>query len=161
MNSKLNELIRDVGEETFETLAYMLPIPSVDDQPVAVSADAAATVAFRGPFTGILAISVARDILDELAANMLGIDSDELSEAHRSDALKELLSAVCGNLLPRLAGREAVFDVMAAELAPEGVPAQVAGRGPVGMVSLELDSGNANLMLFVETEIPAIAALSA
>lgn len=47
-----------------------------------------------------------------LAANMLGLDSDDdLANERGEDSLKELLNVGCGNLLTELAGPDPVFDL--------------------------------------------------
>ena len=113
-DTRLNEPLRQVAEETFESLAFMFAMPGDDefgpdpDAPLAV-----ARVSFHGPFAGELHLGVSRDMLPDLAANMLGMDEQATAPTpeQQADALRELLNVVCGNLLPAIAGAEAVFNV--------------------------------------------------
>lgn len=153
MNSKLDEMLQNVAEEVFESLAFLIVMPEEEQAGSVLTDDncwTAATVAFAGPFSGALFLSVSADMLPAIAANMLGLDGDEaLSPVQQRDAFKELVNVVCGNLLPALAGDKATFDVRAPEVLPEGrIPPSLQGRPPAATARLNLDAGRAELALF-------------
>lgn len=153
-----NQLLSEVGEEIFESLAFMLVMPGMDDdEPAPAGPRVAATVDFSGPFGGAVAVAVGEEMLGELATNMLGMDETEPPNAdQQQDALKELLNVVCGNLLPKLGGADAVFDVHPPELTEAGqLPDAWQGQGPAGRCELPLDTGSAELVLFVDAQAPA------
>ncbi|MDP7287703.1 MAG: chemotaxis protein CheX [Phycisphaerae bacterium] len=107
-----NELYQ-VAAGTLESLAMMFLV-SEDEAPItdASKSDQIVSVTFDGPFSGRLTISVSESMLGELAANMLGVmGADETTTDQRHDALRELANVVCGNLLPKLAGVDPVFNV--------------------------------------------------
>ncbi|MDP6634105.1 MAG: chemotaxis protein CheX [Phycisphaerae bacterium] len=107
-----NELYQ-VAAGTLESLAMMFLVTE-DEAPAAAQADSdqIVSVPFDGPFSGRLTISVSESMLGELAANMLGLmDAGETTTDQQHDALRELANVVCGNLLPKLAGVDPVFNV--------------------------------------------------
>ncbi len=160
MQGNLDDLLRETAEEMFESLAYMFPMPSEDDEPAFAGPMVSAGVAFTGPFGGALALSIERGMLTELTGNMLGeMDAAELTEAQQADGFGELLNVVCGNLLPRLAGEQAVFDVHAPRVfGDEPIPETLDGRSVRARVELELDSGKAVAILYADAdEVAAIA----
>ena len=143
------QVLREVAEQTMEALAYLLPM-SEDDVELTGETSAAA-VTFSGPFNGGLIMRVSTGMLDELAANMLGAGGEELTESQRFDGFKELLNVVCGNLLPRLAGDKAVFNVGAPLLlSGDEAPESLAGLDKHCQISMELDSGEAALELYLD-----------
>jgi chemotaxis protein CheY-P-specific phosphatase CheC len=57
-------------------------------------------------------LAVPRPLCGVVAANMLGLEPDDDEAARvQDDAVKELLNVTCGNVLTRLAGPEAVFNL--------------------------------------------------
>ena len=148
MSNRFDEALRKVAEETFETLAFILPVPEEDGAEAACLPQVAASVAFTGPFGGSIALAVSAEMLPALGANMLGLDDgDEPPLDKQLDALGELLNIICGNLLPVIGGSEAVFDVHAPEILPDG-PAPHE-RTPAATAHLSLTDGQAELALFL------------
>jgi len=63
------------------------------------------------------------------------------------DALGEVANVVCGNLLPEIAGRDAVFRLDA----PRAFDGAGCGHGtPAAALSLGVDGGRAELALHLE-----------
>jgi CheY-specific phosphatase CheX len=150
-------LLFQVAEATFGELAFMLVVPEELDETAGQPPEwgYAVRVDFTGPFNGELYAAITREMLEPLAANMLGIDPDEdpPDGVQLQDALKELINVVCGNLLPAIAGDEVVFQIGGPELleSPQ-LPCQEEGRVFAGQAELTLDSGRARLHLFIEAE---------
>jgi len=161
MNSELDSILLDVAQEVFASLAFLLPIPQQQDAQVdRQTKTVTASVAFRGPFEGILFVRVDEQMLPAMAANMLGLDFDEsptLKQQH--DAFKELANVVCGNLLPAIAGPEAVFEVQTPQVLPpdQRVPQSAEKRPAVSMVDLAMDEGRAELALFTNSDVHVTA----
>ncbi len=149
--NKYDEPLKTVGEETFESLAFMLMMD--DDMGESAGDENAVTarITFSGPFSGAVYLGASAGVLPAVAANMLGLDFDEApDDAVQHDAFKELLNVICGNLLPRIAGAKAVFDVSPAEiLAPGPLPLQHENCSLAGKTAMQLDEGKAELVLFV------------
>jgi hypothetical protein len=153
MNKQHDEVLQSVAEETFESLAFLLPMPEPDDPVDAVSA--IVTVGFNGPFNGELILTIPQAVLVELTANMLGLDEDgDIAVETQQDALKELANVVCGNVLPGIAGTTAVFNVAAPQLNDAATPHSYGGLSPAATARIHLDEGLATLELLTQGPIP-------
>jgi len=132
MNEKLKSILSEIAAKMLEQMAFIFAVPedgrgSVDYDEVVV-----ANVAFKGPFSGALKMMVADQVLEELARNMLGFDEqDDVTLQQQHDALKETINIVCGNLLPVMAGKEAIFDIAAPEVIDDN-----------GAIKQAVDNGN-------------------
>ncbi len=160
MKAALEEIMSQVTIETLEKLAFMFAFPAEGAGDQAEDSTVTGEVSFSGPFSGTLVITISVDVLKELTANMLGIDDEEEStESQRSDALKETMNIVCGNLLPAIGGDQVVFDIGVPEVLPSmkdlkdkaGIPKE---STPSARVTLELDEGKCLLFLFLDGGIP-------
>ena len=165
MSAELEEKMSQVAIDTLEKLAFMFAFSHEGGADLPRDSTVSGSVSFTGPFSGTLAMAVSNVVLQELAANMLGLDDgDETTEDHRSDALQETMNVICGNLLPVIAGDEVVFDIGAPKVIPAdqemkkgaGIPDELA---PSAKVNLDLDEGQCVLFLFLDGEIPKDAIL--
>jgi CheY-specific phosphatase CheX len=150
MSDRLDAALRDTARETFEQLAFLLP--PADEGAQDPGPERSVRVAFRGPFRGELSIALSAAALPPLAANMLGVDDPvETTAAERDDAFRELANVVCGNLLPRIAGRGPVFEVDTPRVTPEqGGPDAPAAGTPAAEAVVPLECGRASLRLCVD-----------
>ncbi len=149
-----NDTLAHVAEETFGELAFMLVMPEdelADNAPVSWAH--IACVDFTGPFSGKLFVAITGDMMEVLAANMLGLEpGEEPPEGVKiEDALKELLNVLCGNLLPIVTDDQVVFNIGGPEMfdgsaMPESIPQNIL----VGKKQMALDSGMTCLMFFVD-----------
>lgn len=158
MNDKINHVISTVVTETIEKLVFMFASPYTPENSTEEDPDLGVSVSFSGPFSGTLGMKVSGEVLSEIAVNMLGVDSeDEITLEDKNDALKETINVFCGNILPVIGGKSAVFDIGAPEIVPEGEDMKVKqGEQPVSDVKLSLDEGRCDLVLFVKGEIPEV-----
>ena len=153
MNQPLDQVLSAAAEQTFETLTFMCTLPPEDSPPASVAAVARVAVEFDGPFGGQLVVGVSASMLPAVAANMLGLEPGVApTNEQQQDALKELANVICGNLLPRIAGPKAVFNVRPPTLVIED-PARRGAQ--VGTAVLMLDTGVAHLSLYVRGDLPA------
>lgn len=165
MDDRLNQILTSVSAETLEKLAFVFafadePPSLTGNDNVHILADPnnyLVRVVFRGPFSGSLAMDITPEDLKEVAANMLGLDlGDPISDADQQDALKEVANVVCGNLLPVLAGKEAVFDIESPVVSRNVASDPDTGNSvPSAAARLNLEAGNCNLCLFVDGKTPA------
>jgi hypothetical protein len=147
MNNQEMELYR-AAALTFEELGFMCPLPKIDEAQAKAEIEASAVVEFQGPFSGKLVVALRGDVLQPLAANMLGED-DVPTESQQCDALGEIANVVCGNVLPRIGGCTEVFRLGAPATFLRSAPADCRGATPATHVSLPLETGLAELCLFV------------
>jgi len=152
-----NEIITKVAEETFGNLAFMLTMPQDEDTDYSqVAWGYGASVAFTGPFSGKLLISITSDMLGPMAENMLGMEPGEKPPegVEIEDALIELLNVICGNLLPAIASNEVVFNIEGPEMLEDpNLPEIMQQHQFAGDSILLLDSGVAFLKLFIDDTI--------
>ncbi|MBW2359013.1 MAG: chemotaxis protein CheX [Deltaproteobacteria bacterium] len=133
---------------------------SPEDGPGEIEYDSlmAASVSFAGPFAGGLVMTVSPQVVFELAANMLGVDNEETTLDQQYDALKESMNVICGNLLPAITGKQAVFNIGSPEIITGGEAIKEAtekynGRSPTSMVRLDIDGEQCVLFLFGDIRI--------
>ena len=129
---------------TFEELGFVFLSPDTDGGVVGDINSATVTVDFRGEFPGKLVLRVENQMLPTLAANLLGEDETEVSEELQRDALGELANVVCGNALPAIAGKQAVFRLNAPQFSTEAFIEK-----PSAMVNLNSDEGRADVLLYL------------
>jgi CheY-specific phosphatase CheX len=112
MNDDWKRALSEALLEVFESLCFMLPRPareSLPPEPAGVSRVVLA-VDFSGAGEGRLHLTLPDVMVASIASAMLGEDEPPpLQEQY--DAVCELANIVCGNVLPRIAGGRAVFDL--------------------------------------------------
>lgn len=144
IDEALAEVVLGVGEE-LAMLLPMMPMEDAGEEAPAVPADAARVrVTFQGPWFGELVLGFGGQVPAALAANMLGAEENPEPELVR-DACAEFANVVCGNLLPRLAGKGPVFTLGAPEAAPS--MALFEGFTPCGGARIEFDEGPIEVVL--------------
>lgn len=158
---QLHSALAEATTSTFEELALLLVAPAAGDPPHGGTASAAVRpscgvrVDFDGPWGGSVLLRVDEAVLDAAAANMLGIAAAPDAPARR-DALGELANVVCGNLLPVIAGRAAVFALQA----PRWIGAAAAACAPADVrvaVVVTVDEGRVAAELHVPAPLVAAA----
>jgi chemotaxis protein CheY-P-specific phosphatase CheC len=154
MSRKYSQLLTEVAAETLEQLAFIFSFADDSDENAIWETDVTGChVAFRGPHQGEILLVISRAVLPELTANMLGLDEDEKPpREHQEDALREALNVICGNLLPKIGGVEAVFDIVAPEIQPTAemrskVEALKSATPDYGAAYLSLDEGECHIYL--------------
>ncbi len=74
------------------------------------------SIDFKGTVSGQLSIECTSDFSNALAGNLLGLDESEITEAHRWDALGELLNIICGNMVTRIFDDTTPFKLSAPQI---------------------------------------------
>ncbi len=112
MNNETQEKIFEVLESVLEQFAFAF-CETVDKDEIKDIPDEMihSSLAFKGPYSGEIALVLSLDLCIELAGNVLGMDpGDEGVEDYGQDSLKELLNVLIGNVLTELYGEDAFFD---------------------------------------------------
>ncbi|MGD9332040.1 MAG: chemotaxis protein CheX [Desulfobacterales bacterium] len=154
MMAEQSELLMEVAGETLEQLAFIFSFPDdMDPEAIWEAETTGCHITFSGPNNGELLMVISSSAMPELAANMLGLDDDEPPlPDQQNDALKESLNVICGNLLPRIGGEEAVFDIQAPKIMNVDATRAMLGEfktDPDGFASaqLSLDEGDCHLFM--------------
>lgn len=155
---QVEKIMFDVAEDTLEKLAFMFI--SLEDGRDDSDYDSvvAASVSFAGPLTGTVVLMVSTQLIPELSANMLGVEEEETTQDQRNDALKETINVICGNLLPAIGGKQAVFDMGAPRIIAESESIKQAmenthGYESTSIARMAIDDEQCDLFLFVDGEI--------
>lgn len=136
----------EAATDTFAALAFFFVEAGDPSQSLAV--DGVAVVDFDGPIHGRLAVRLSGGVLPALAANMLG-DDESPSLVMQRDALGEVANVICGNVLPRLVGAAAVFNLRAPRLDLGFDEACTIAHRSAAHASLIVEQGRADLALLV------------
>ncbi len=154
MGLNYSQLLSEVAAETLEQLAFIFSLSDDPDENTIWNENVTGChVTFSGPHQGEILLAINSAVLPELAANMLGMDDDEEpSLEHQEDALREALNVICGNLLPKIGGVEAVFDISAPAIHPGAamqskVEALKSTHTDCGAAFLSLDDGECHIYL--------------
>ena len=115
-NNPYKEALDEIVCQVMEQTAFVFPEPA--DLSEGVSLDELemliASLSFSGEKDGEVSLAASVDFCIELSANLLGREMDETSSREEySDAAKEMLNIITGQLLTRIFGEEAVFNLTA------------------------------------------------
>jgi CheY-specific phosphatase CheX len=141
---------------TFESLALLFAEVPPSGAQASAPLTHAVRVAFAGPCAGALDVAVSDDLAVALAANMLGLDPEAVraDAGVRQDAVGELANVVCGNVLPLVAGREAVFHLAAPVARSVAAATAAPPHGAALTETLGVDGGRAVLTLVLDDPAP-------
>jgi len=153
---KINNILFAVAEDVISKLAFMFVLQDDESDIPDNGLEIFTVVSFKGPFSGKLIMSVSERILPEIAANMLGVEEDETVIEEQYDAVKELINVICGNLLPEIAGKKAIFKVGTPEIISDVYKAEEELKKiePLARIKLAFDGGWCGIAMYVQGEIP-------
>lgn len=106
---RLEAQLREAACEVLEQMCFLVP-DALGPGPADLDPRPSVWLHFRGPFAGRLQLACDESLMAEIATNMLGLE-DAPDSMRQLDALRELANVICGNLLPRVGGTQAVFQV--------------------------------------------------
>jgi CheY-specific phosphatase CheX len=106
----LNSVVCDILERT--AFLFPEPVDRADEVDFGDFQMVMATLSYSGNGEGDISFIVPVDLCLELAMNLLGEDIDEDDPAEKpQDAVKEILNIIAGQLLTRIFGETAVFNL--------------------------------------------------
>ncbi len=146
MSSTMDQSLLRATTATFEELALLVPDP--DPATDAAPLDFTVSLEFRGPVNGRLVLRASSDVLPRVAANMLGVQQGRQPGMQR-DAMAELSNVICGNVLPDIAGAEAVFHLHAPRVHHDGTSPSRDSDLPQARVLLGIEGGLAEVSLYL------------
>ncbi len=159
MSSTMDQSLSQTTAATFEELALLFPEYEPSPEQEAAPLDVTVSVDFRGPFTGRLVVSASACILPAIASNMLGEASGRQPPLQR-DALGEVANVICGNLLPSIAGAEAVFHLSAPRVHDADETPSRDGDAPSATATFGVESGRVATSLYVFGAMPEAATVA-
>ena len=159
MPSTMDLSLSQTTAATFEELALLFPEHEPSPEQEEAPLDVTVSVDFRGPFTGRLVLSASAVILPTITSNMLG-DAGSRQPPLQRDALGELANVICGNLLPAIAGAEAVFHLSAPRMHDVGESASREADSPSARAVFGVEEGRVSSTLYVFGAAPALTTVA-
>ena len=133
---KQTETLRQVIADVLERFAFTFV---EDEEPQFHEAGwLLSDLAFTGPVRGKVSLALSRELASELGVNILGVDPETAPPDVAEDAIKELTNIICGDLLYRLYGQQAVFDLCVPALRTAATSQAVEQEIPPGATVVEL-----------------------
>jgi len=159
MPSTMVQSLSRATTATFEELALLFPEHQLTDEQTAAPLGLAVSVDFRGPFNGRLVLEVSTSILPLAASNMLGEHEGKQPQLQR-DALGELANVICGNVLPAIAGQEAVFHLSAPKVHEDATAVSREHDAAQARTEFGVEDGRARVALYVFGDAEAMLAVT-
>ena len=145
----LKEAMKDSISEILETMFFM-PIEFSDKTDLAQIKDSgklpllSARLDYQGAISGSFFVLAPKPLVEELAANLLGLEKEEVSTEHAEATLKELLNMVAGKTFS-LYDSQLVFDLSVPEMIEAEAIMRSAGEESDQAVTLIARTVNDNL----------------
>ena len=156
MNEEAKKILTSIAVETLERLAFIFSSAEEENDGL-ISEMKAADVSFSGPFSGKLVMKMSTPAVLEMTANMLGIDENKATNEQQSDAMKEALNVICGNLLPAIGGSHVIFNISVPQITAEEPGEEIAKENQdsksLAVTRLSIDGELCEFYLFVEGNI--------
>jgi CheY-specific phosphatase CheX len=150
MWSDLDITLYSTAANTLESLGFMFTGLVTTYEQLAAPPHLSAGVHFEGPFEGSVYITLCGGVLKQVTRNMLG-EGEPPTDADQRDALGELANVICGNLLPQIGGKEAMFQVNTPFiLGDHNIQARL-GK-PVAQAEVGLEAGRAEIALYISKD---------
>ena len=111
MQNEVQEQVCSTFMEVVEKLTFMFgEVVPKDEVESPDTAFTLASMSFTGDVVGLLSVAVPTDMTAEIAANILGLEPEDIeSDEMKNDALAEMLNVVCGHVIMALVGTGANF----------------------------------------------------
>ena len=116
----LKDVLLDGAREVFETMVFMALAQADPEDADLSNVTLLGSITFKGDMEGCLGVCCDEACARTIAANMLGMNGDEVSEEDVSDAMGEIANMVMGSVKSRIQD-----DVGAIEVS---IPSVVQGR---------------------------------
>ena len=112
------------------------------------------TIGFDGPFKGTIEVALPPQFCEELAANVLGTEAEEITSVLAEDALKEIVNVTCGQWLTAVAGEKPIFNLSVPSIKEIDNSGWVELRDSPSSIAMIVDDVPALLDVSVKGDIP-------
>ncbi len=155
MSTTYTDKIHDIAVNTFEITCYMFPLEEWEmedadmlEKPNGLSRS---VVHFDGAANGGMVIDASEDLLEAIAANMLGVD--EATQEEKEGALCEIANIICGNTVPLFARNENICYIRPPRIAkPEEDLDSIFNNMHHEKLQVYLDEGVADISIYYDAE---------
>jgi len=113
MQNSVQEQLCSTFSEVAEQLTFMFgEVVPKDEANTPDKLFTKARMTFTGDLAGTLSLAVPSDTTAEIAANILGLEPEDIeTESMMNDALAEMLNVVCGHVIMSMVGKDANFKL--------------------------------------------------
>jgi CheY-specific phosphatase CheX len=151
MSTTYTDDIHDIAVNTFEITCYMFPLEEweMEDADELQQPDGSlrSIVKFDGAAEGGMVINPSGDLLNAIAANMLGVD--EASDEEKQGALCEIANIICGNTVPLFAKDENICYIRPPRIAEQDEDADALfDSAHKEEIKVYLDEGVADITIY-------------
>ena len=140
----MKQALYQASTVTFEEFSFIFPAERDADSEVSAKDCLNIAIDFAGPLNGKFVLRIEREVLPAVAANMLGEDAP-FGEEILCDVAGEIANVICGNALPAIGGKDAVFNLSA----PQQIAPADFSEKPSAEAKLEMEEGRADVLLFI------------
>jgi len=157
MNERIRETLIDVFCRVLEQVAFAFgeETPKEELPSGEFSSHLHCSISFRGPFNGTIEIALPSEFCEELAANTLGAEQEEVTPEMAADALKEIANVTCGQWLTAVAGEKPVFDLTVPTIEQLDSAGWGQLRDKASSIAMIVDDVPALITVSVEGDIPS------
>lgn len=157
MSTTYTDKIHDIAVNTFEITCYMFPLEEweMEDADMLEKPDGTSrsVVHFDGAANGGMVIDASEDLLEAIAANMLGVD--EASQEEKEGALCEIANIICGNTVPLFARNENICYIRPPRIAKKEEDLDsIFQNMHHEKLQVYLDEGVADISIYYDAEEP-------
>ncbi len=145
MNKTVNDKLFEAASMVLEELCFLFSDETGRGGRHTRPLELVASVAFTGPTSGRLEIKTYGGLVPVIAANMMG--RDDTTPEERQDAMGEFANVLCGNLLPELAGQDAVYSIQHPETGSDENESDCESAAEINLV---YDEGDLDLFLYFD-----------
>ncbi|SMO67495.1 chemotaxis protein CheX [Gracilimonas mengyeensis] len=147
--------IQEIAYNIFELTCYMFPMEEWELEDAGElerpDGNVRSIVRFDGAAEGAMVISPSEDLLEALAANMLGVE--EANDEEKEGALCEIANIICGNTVPLFAHDEQICYIRPPRIAAQGEDTDELFKGMTREdVEVLLDEGIAEISIYYNAE---------
>ncbi len=120
MRDQIVEAVSGTFLQVVEQLTFMFGEPADKGDIVDVDGEyILAQLSFTGDLCGTLSLAVPNDCVPEIAANILGLEPEEMeANSMAPDSLGEMLNVICGHVIMAIAGKGADFKLGSPAIGP-------------------------------------------
>jgi CheY-specific phosphatase CheX len=148
--SFLNQELYELTLESLEKLFFLFPTLDFGEEQKRAPFEAGSQMDFVGSYQGKMFIFLYGNLLQKLATAMLESSEGLLSSALQ-DVLNEWNNILCGNILPFVAGTEALFKMSPPVLATlADLPSSDSSLKNISTVLVPLETGRIEIQLWLQ-----------
>jgi CheY-specific phosphatase CheX len=149
MKAKIKKALEETTISTFEDICFMYAVPELKNVQKNLKPEAASEIKYRGEYAGKLVVEASGGLFSAIAENMLSNDNPTLQQ--QKDALKEIASIICGNIVTCLGGGKGEYKIASPRfLDATETKKERQKNKPLSAITLNFNEGRVDVKVFVD-----------